>query len=128
MPVINVAFRNVIITNITTLTSVTAPTPSRSASANLTTSAVRVYAGGRRKIITTPDDDVSYPLILNWVTDTDTNTLLSWRGQVLLLRDALGRRVFGTILKIDQTDVAQGTEFFHDLTIIFIQVDYVEGV
>jgi hypothetical protein len=122
-----VVFPNLWITDVATLVSVNVATPTRIASADLSGS-VHFYAGGRRRVITTPGDTVTYPLTLQWVSDPDTLQLMAWRGRVLLMRDTLGRRVFGTYLQVDQSDVSRGAEFWHDVTITFTELDYDEGV
>jgi hypothetical protein len=120
-------FPNLWITDVATLVSVSAATPERTASAALGGS-VRFYAGGRRRVITTPADAVTYPLTMQWVSDPDTDQLIAWRGRVLLLRDTLGRRVFGTYLQVDQADVSRGAEFWHNVTLTFTELDYLEEV
>lgn len=127
MATVTVTFDNIWITDVVSLVSVVAASPGRDVSAALTGS-VRLYAGGRRRIVSTPADEVTYPLTLRWVSDTDTAQLVAWRGRLLLLRDTLGRRVFGTYFQVDQSDVTRGAEFWHDLSLTFVQSDYDEAV
>lgn len=122
-----VTFTNIWITDVASSVSVVGASPTRDVSAALT-GEIRFYAGGRRRIITTPADTVTYPLALEWVSDTDTAQLVAWRGRVLLLRDTLGRRVFGTYFQVNQSDVTRGAEFWHNVTLSFSQIDYNEAV
>jgi hypothetical protein len=118
---------NIWITDVASSVSVVAASPTRDLTAALSGS-IRFYAGGRARVITTPADLVTYPLALQLVSDTDAALLIAWRGQVLLLRDALGRRVFGTYLQVDLSDVTQGAEFWHNVSLSFTQIDYDESV
>lgn len=123
-----VAFPNLWFTDVADPTvSVTVASSLRSSSAALN-GRVGLYAGGRRRTITTPADSVTYPVTLQWVSDADTHQLVAWRGRLLLMRDTLGRRVFGTYFRVDQVDVSKGAEFWHNVTLTFEELDYDESV
>lgn len=123
---INVVIANVWITDVATMVSINAATPARDMDAALS-GRVGIYAGGRRRVITAEGDVINHPLALNWVTGPDTTTLMSWRGHVLLLRDALGRRVFGTILAMSHSAVSQGSEYWNNVSFTFQELDYDES-
>lgn len=54
--------------------------------------AVKVYAGGRRRMVSTESDTVTVPLVFPMVTSEKLAQLRAWRGAVLLLRTAEWRR------------------------------------
>lgn len=91
---------------------------------------VRVYAGGRRRIITTPADVRSTPLTLQRVAAADVENLRDWRGRLLLLRDFQGWRRFGTYADIAVSSVFQGTVQlpYYTVALTFTDVDYTEAV
>ena len=107
--------------------SVHASFPDR-ASTDALDGAVRFYAGGRRRVITTPRETHTFPLTLQLVTDADVALLTSWRGRVLLLRDGAGRRVFVTFLSLALEDfnVTGGT--LHHATMVLTELTFSEAV
>lgn len=107
MTTINVVFQGTFITDPTDTTSVQVSKVDRSEHDNKAGS-VRIYAGGRRRIITGPGVDRSSALTLNRVTAAELKTLLGWRGRTLLLRDFQDWRRFGTFLDLQWTSVFQG--------------------
>ena len=78
---------------------------------------VRTYAGGRRRIVTTPRRTQSIGVTLRMVTDDDLDQLEEWAGRLLMYRDHKGRLVFGTFLTFDVADYKGGAE--HDVTLSF---------
>lgn len=100
------------------------------AAANLNGSQVRTYAGGRRRIITTPADEQTVALVLRRVTDTQFATLLGWRGRLLLFRDYQGWRRFGTFFAVGESSVFRGVDLqpVHNVTLTWTDADYSEGV
>jgi hypothetical protein len=107
---------------------ITAPNPVRSGQVTLG-GRFATYAGGRIRVITTPDDTRNTKVVLQDLDDDDLNRLDSWRGTVLLLRDAAGWRKWGSFLDLTWTDVghaADGT-MTHDATFMFTEVTYIEG-
>lgn len=108
--------------------SVTAPNPVRGGDA-LKGGAFRTYAGGRVRVITTPGDTRTYPVVMQGVDDGDLLLLDTWRGQVLLLRDAMGWRKWGSFLEIKWVDVPGGGGMVHDVTVTFQELSgYSEAV
>lgn len=91
---------------------------------------VRIYAGGRRRIINTPADVRSSALTLHRVSTADVETLRTWRGRVLLIRDFQGWRRFGTFRDIAPQAVFQGpsTPPLYTVALTWTDVDYTEDV
>lgn len=90
---------------------------------------VRIYAKGRRRIITTPADVRTSPLTLQRVSAADVETLRSWRGRLLLLRDFQGWRRFGTFGEFTPVAVFQGPANppLYTVALAWLDVDYTEG-
>lgn len=87
---------------------------------------VRYYAGGRARSITSDQQSATFPLTLQLLSAADAALLKSWRGQVMLLRDGEGRRVWGTFFSraiVDYWD-PDGTVF--DVTVTFQELTYIE--
>ena len=104
MTTIEVVFRATWITDPTTGVSVQVWKTDRVESDELAVQ-VRCYAGGRRKIITTPAQQRSTPMTLRGVSAADRVTLRDWRGRLLLLRDAQGWRRWGTYGGLSTTTI-----------------------
>jgi hypothetical protein len=115
------------LTNPLTGVSVTAANPVRAGEASRNGS-IRFYAGGRARVITTPGDVRTYPIVMQNLTDASLILLDGWRGQVVLLRDAPGWRKWGTFLDIKWNDVPGGGGMVHDVTLTFSELDYSEAV
>lgn len=107
--------------------SVRAASPERSSEVELD-GEVRFYAGGRRRVITSARDTAKYPLTLQWLTDAQVATLTGWRGRVLLLRDAFGRRVFGSYLALDVKDVYVDGGRASIVSLTFTELTYSDAV
>jgi len=127
MTTIVVAFQDAWLTDVATSVSVTGSFPERQ-STDALDGGVRVYAGGRRRSITTPSRTRTYPVVLQWLDDTDAAQVAAWAGRVLLLRDTGGRRVFGTFFQVDFTDTYQTAGTRHEATFTFTEIDYSEAV
>lgn len=91
---------------------------------------VQVYAGGRRRIISTPGDVRQSALTFQRVSAADLETLRSWRGRVLLLRDYQGWRRWGTFFDVQVTAFYRGPveQQVHQVAVTWTDVDYTEGV
>ena len=110
--------------------SVTGPSPTRAGQVAKGGS-FNAYAGGRIRVITTPVDMRTYPVTLQMLTDPQLLLLQQWRGLPLLLRDPVGRRVWGSYLDVQWTDIGKSsaTSMWHDATFTFTElVGYAEGV
>jgi len=127
MTTITVAMTGTWLTDPITLTSLQLWKVARAESDDLDV-AVRVYAGGRRRVITTPSTVRSTPLTFRGVTAQDLATLRGWRGRVLLLRDPAGWRRWGVYGGVEHSTghPAPMTPLF-DVSVTFTDVDYVEG-
>ena len=128
MTLIMVAFADAWLTDVSAPSvSLTASFPARSSDSTLD-GAVRFYAGGRRRVITTARSTRTFPLILQWLDDSQVATLDLWRGRVLLLRDVSGRRVFGTFLSMAVEDIFQPAGTRHFVTLTFTEITYSENL
>lgn len=56
---------------------------------------VRTYAGGRQRAITREGEHGTYTMTLRLLARTDVDTLHSWIGQVVQVRDNQGRLIVG---------------------------------
>jgi hypothetical protein len=128
MTTVQVAFADAWLTGVSNPSvSVRAWFPERK-STSLLDGEIRFYAGGRRRIITSARSTHRFPLTLQLLDDPQLALLESWRGQVLLLRDKAGRRVFGTFLTFDVEDWWMPEGLRHIVTLTFTEVTYSEGV
>ena len=64
-------------------------------------SEVRTYAGGRRRIIGTGGSAQTLPLSLSLVRAADVAWVQDRQGALVVVRDELGRRLWGTYAKVD---------------------------
>lgn len=80
---------------------------------------VRVYAQGRRRIITRTGSAQALTATLRQVTSAELTTLEGWRGDLLMLRDHRGRLLFGTFFDMAVTDYADRSGF--DVALTFQQ-------
>jgi hypothetical protein len=80
---------------------------------------VRTYAGGRRRVITRVARRQELPVTLRLVDDASLDVLDGWLGHVLMLRDHLGRLVFGTYKALSVVDHKDGS---HDVSFSFEDV------
>lgn len=115
------------LTNPTSNTSVVAANPVRAGAAQLD-GQFRTYAGGRVRVITTPGDARTYQVVMQSLTDANLLLLDSWRGQVILLRDASGWRKWGSYLDLKWVDAPGPGGMIHDATLTFTEVTYLEAV
>lgn len=83
------------------------------------------FAGGRYRSISEEGVAGSQTFTLRDVTVTQLDTLISWIGQTVLVRDNRGRRMFGTYYNVSYNDrMLQG---YHDVQITLSEVTYNEG-
>ena len=127
MSTVTLTFADAWLTDVATSVSVHGWFPART-STEVVTGSVRFYAGGRKRVITTPNKTRTYPVTLQWLNDVDAAQVAAWKGRVLLLRDTGGRRVFGTYLQVDFTDTYQFDGTRHAATFVFSEIDFVEAV
>lgn len=79
---------------------------------------VRVYAGGRRRVVTTPARAQNIGVTLRMVTTAEVDQLEEWAGTVLMYRDHIGRLAFGTFFELDVDDYKD--RLHHDVTFDFV--------
>jgi hypothetical protein len=119
-----------------TLSSVwisTALTPSRSVQLAATsivetptvTGAVRGYANGRQRAITSASRPRSIALAFTLVTSADAATLASWVGQLVLLRDPFGMKVWGSYFALPRTQ--QNVPGVNDITMTLTEITHSEA-
>ena len=91
---------------------------------------VRTYAGGRRRIITTPADDRYSALTFQRASGADVEQLRSWRGRLLLLRDFQGWRRWGMYADIAPVSIRRGPgqDPIYAVSLTWQDVDYDEAV
>jgi hypothetical protein len=90
---------------------------------------VRTYAGGRRRIITTPSDVRTTPMVLQHVSAADVETLRALRGRLLLLRDFQGWRRWGMFADIAPVSVFRGSSApLYTVALTWVDSDYSEAV
>lgn len=66
---------------------------------------VRTYAGGRRRSITTAGEAGTYRFTLLNVARADIETLRSWLGQLVEVRDSKGRQFYGVFFGVTPIEV-----------------------
>lgn len=86
---------------------------------------VQPFAGGRYRSIATEGLSGAQTFMLRDVTDAQIETLKSWAGQLVLIRDNRGRRMFGTYYEVTYADrMAEG---YYDVSLALSETTYVEG-
>lgn len=86
---------------------------------------VRTYAGGRQRSVSAVGVKEQVSIQLKQATQLQIDTLESWFGQTVVVRDYRGRRWFGVFYALDVTDRRKKT--LYDVNITFYEVTYVEG-
>jgi len=91
---------------------------------------VRNYAGGRRRIITTPGDARTSALTFQRASGADVEQLRAWRGRLLLLRDFQGWRRWGMYADIAPVSINRGPgrDPLYAVSLTWQDVDYDESV
>lgn len=90
-----------------------------------TDGAVQAFAGGRYRSIALEGVSGQQTFMLRDVSDADIETLKSWIGETVLVRDNRGRRMFGTYYEVGYSDrMAEG---YYDVTLTVTEVSYDEG-
>jgi hypothetical protein len=89
--------------------------------------AVVSNAGGRRRSITGPGRGGTFAFTLVLVPDTDRQTLKSWMGQTVQVRDHRGQQFYGVFYGIDSKEYKDNLAAY-EVSIVLNVVDVVEGV
>ena len=107
--------------------SVHATYPARSHGSE-TAGEFRPYAGGRIRVITSARKTATFPLTMQLLTDAQVVLLESWQGQIVLLRDGAGRRVYGAFLAGEAEELWDAAGTLTNLTIEFRAVSFSDAV
>lgn len=86
---------------------------------------VQAFAGGRYRSIGVEGLLGTQTFMLRDVTDADIETLKTWIGQTVLVRDNRGRRMFGTYYEVGFSD--RMSPGLYDVTLNVTEVSYQEG-
>ncbi len=90
-----------------------------------TDGAVQAFAGGRYRSIALEGVAGAQTFMLRDVSSADIETLKSWIGETVLVRDNRGRRMFGTYYEVGYSDRMSADAY--DVTLNVIEVTYNEG-
>ena len=90
-----------------------------------TTGSVEKFAGGRFRSISEEGLSGKQTFLLRDVSDADIETLKTWIGETVLVRDNRGRRMFGTFYKIGYPDRMEAN--YYDISLEVFEVTYEEG-
>ena len=88
----------------------------------------RPYVGGRIRVITKALKTATFPLTMQLLSDSDVALLELWQGQLVLLRDGAGRRVWGSFLAGDVTELRAAEGTLSNMALVFTAVTYSEAV
>lgn len=88
---------------------------------------VRRYGRGRDVLVVRPGQTRTIPITLRRVSWADLQTLRSWTGRLLMLRDLNGRKAFGVYRQVDATDV-RAEQLAETVSLTFQTVTYDEEV
>lgn len=90
-----------------------------------TDGAVAAFAGGRYRSIALEGVAGQQTFMLRDVSTADIETLKSWIGETVLVRDNRGRRMFGTYYEVGYSD--RMLDGYYDVTLNVTEVTYNEG-
>ncbi len=86
---------------------------------------VRQYAGGRQRAVASKGVKGSFSFTLEDVSQAQIDTLTSWIGQTVVIRDVRGRRFFGVYFDLGISDRASREHYV--VTLVLNEVTYTEG-
>lgn len=87
---------------------------------------VRPYANGRQRTVTTASKPRSVALSFTLVSAADAATLKSWAGQLVLVRDPFGLRMWGSFFTLARNQ--QVAPNVNDLSVTFTEVTHSDAV
>ena len=87
---------------------------------------VRAYANGRQRVVAGASKPRTVAITPTLVSAADAATLASWVGQLVLLRDPFGLKVWGSYFSIARTQ--QVAPNVSDLTFTLTEVTHSEAV
>ena len=88
---------------------------------------VRTYAGGRQRSINTAGEMGTFKFTLRVTVRANVETLRTWQGQAVQVRDHKGRRWFGTFFGVDVMEYVSSNTLW-DVNITMQVVTATEGV
>jgi hypothetical protein len=86
----------------------------------------RTYAGGRRRAVTSAGELGTYAFTLLLLARADVETLRSWQGLPVQVRDHKGRRFFGTFYGVNIAEYIDRSRW--EVSITLSVVTAAEGV
>jgi hypothetical protein len=78
---------------------------------------VRTYAGGRQRFVGQVGEKVQFTFTLRMVTLDTVDTLRSWMGENLQVRDHRGQRFFGVFHNMDVIELRPSTMYDVTMTL-----------
>lgn len=100
--------------------------PNRADSRSTNTKVVP-YAGGRFRSVSVPGVSRTYACTLRNLDWATVGKIDGWMGQLCVIRDRSGRKLYGTFPRIQVYDYAGGSQM-HDVGFTLTQVSYSEAV
>jgi hypothetical protein len=88
---------------------------------------VRVYAGGVRRVVSTPGRDRSFNVSYRFMSRADYDGLLDLVSVPILFRDQRGRAVYGVIASLATVEFAQA-DLVEDVSFTLSNITYSEIV
>jgi hypothetical protein len=86
---------------------------------------VRSYVGGRQRSIAQEGERGTYTFVMLRLTRTDVETLRTWMGQVVQVRDNKGRRFYGVYFDVE---IIEYIDARYNVSIKLTVVTQTEGV
>jgi hypothetical protein len=86
----------------------------------------RQYAGGRYRSVYEIGKTGSFSFVLRDVSDADVETLDTWLGQLVQLRDHRGKKLFGWFTSMSIKE--RKTDNYNDVSIAIDELTYNEAV
>lgn len=91
------------------------------------TGTVTQYANGVYRNVTTVGQSEAYQCTLRALTAAQVQTLEGWANQLCLVRDRVGRRIWGTFPGIATGDYMGGSQL-HDVSLTFTSMSFSDQV
>lgn len=86
---------------------------------------VRAYANGRQRTVASASKPRTVAFTFTLMTATDAATLASWAGQLVLIRDPFGTKMWGTYFQTTRTQ--QPAPNVNDVTLTVTEVTHSEA-
>lgn len=88
---------------------------------------IATYSGGRQRAVTQEGIGGTWQLTLVQMSIADTETLRSWMGQTILVRDNRGRKEYGVFLEVPRSTWKEQLDTY-DVALTLLLVSYDEAV